>query len=119
YAWDLQHQYLRESHLDQGFKSMLVRAILHYVRLWDVRTAPNVDVMLANSRYIARRIEKCYGREAEVIYPPVDTSAFSLETRKQDFYLTASRLVPYKMIPTIAEAFRMLPDRKLVIIGDG
>lgn len=70
YAWDLQHQYLRESHLDQGFKSMLVRAILHYVRLWDVRTAPNVDVMLANSRYIARRIEKCYGREAEVIYPP-------------------------------------------------
>ena len=119
YAWDLQHQYLREAHLQQGFKSMLVRAILHYMRLWDVRTAPNVDVMLANSRYIARRIEKCYGREAEVIYPPVDTSGFSLVTRKQDFYVTASRLVPYKMIPVIAEAFRLLPDRKLVVIGDG
>lgn len=119
YAWDLQHQYLLESGLVSGFKSFLARSILHYIRMWDARTSASVDVMLANSRYIARRIEKCYGRQAEVIYPPVDTSAFSMQAEKQDYYVTASRMVPYKMIPVIAQAFARMPDRKLVIIGDG
>ncbi len=119
YAWDLQHQYLRESGLASGFKSFLARSVLHYIRMWDARTSASVDVMLANSRYIARRIEKCYGRQAEVIYPPVDTSAFSMQADKQDYYVTASRMVPYKMIPVIAQAFAQMPDRKLVIIGDG
>ena len=119
YAWDLQHQYLKESGLDKGFKSFLARSILHYIRMWDYRTSAGVDLMLANSRYIARRIEKCYGREVDVIYPPVDTSSFELQTEKQDYYVTASRMVPYKMIPLIAEAFTKMPDKKLVIIGDG
>lgn len=119
YAWDLQHQYLRESNLVKGFKSFLARSILHYIRMWDARTSASVDVMLANSRYIARRIEKCYGRKAEVIYPPVDTSAFAMQAEKQDYYVTASRMVPYKMIPMIAQAFAQMPERKLVIIGDG
>lgn len=119
YAWDLQHQYLRESGLVKGVKSFVARSILHYIRMWDTRTSASVDVMLANSRYIARRIDKCYGRSAEVVYPPVDTSAFQLQETKQDYYVTASRLVPYKMIPVIAAAFSRLPDRKLVIIGDG
>lgn len=119
YAWDLQHQYLRESGLAKGFKSFLARSILHYIRLWDARSAAGVDVMLANSRYIARRIDKCYGRSSEVIYPPVDTTAFQMQETKQEYYVTASRMVPYKMIPLIAKAFAHLPDRKLVIIGDG
>lgn len=119
YAWDLQHQYLRESGLAKGFKSFMARSILHYIRMWDVRTSASVDVMLANSRYIARRIEKCYGRAAEVVYPPVDTSAFAMQPDKQDYYVTASRMVPYKMIPIIAQAFAQMPDRKLVIVGDG
>lgn len=119
YAWDLQNQYLRESGLDRGFKSFLARSILHYIRMWDVRSVSSVDVMLANSRYIARRIEKYYGRKVDVIYPPVDTSAFEFKAEKQDYYVTASRMVPYKMIPLIAEAFSKMPDKKLVIIGDG
>lgn len=119
YAWDLQNQYLRESGLERGFKSFLARSILHYIRMWDVRSASSVDVMLANSRYIARRIEKCYGRKVDVIYPPVDTSAFEYKDEKQDYYVTASRMVPYKMIPLIAEAFSKMPDKKLIIIGDG
>lgn len=119
YAWDLQNQYLRESGLERGFKSFVARSILHYIRMWDVRSAASVDVMLANSRYIARRIEKCYGRKVDVIYPPVDTSAFEFKADKQDYYVTASRMVPYKMIPLIAEAFTKMPDKKLVIIGDG
>jgi glycosyltransferase involved in cell wall biosynthesis len=119
YAWDLQHQYLRESNLNRGLKSSLARWLLHYMRMWDLRTVPGVDVMVANSRFISRRIEKCYGRSSSVIYPPVDTTGFTMSVHKEDFYLTASRLVPYKMIHTIAEAFKLMPDKKLVVIGDG
>jgi len=119
YAWDLQHQYLQESSLTRGPKSMLARLILHYIRNWDVRTANSVDQFVANSEFIARRIQKVYQRQAEVVYPPVDIDAFELETRKEDFYMTASRLVPYKKIDLIVEAFARMPERRLVVIGDG
>ncbi|MBN3853627.1 glycosyltransferase [Paraburkholderia sp. Ac-20340] len=119
YAWDLQHQYLQESRLTRGPKSMLARLILHYIRNWDVRTANSVDQFVANSEFIARRIHKVYQRDAEVVYPPVDVDSFELETRKEDFYLTASRLVPYKKIDLIVEAFSRMPDKRLVVIGDG
>jgi glycosyltransferase involved in cell wall biosynthesis len=119
YAWDLQHQYLRESGLTKGFKSFLARALLHYIRLWDLRTANGVDVMVANSRFVGKRIRKVYGRDSEVIYPPVDTANFTMSSQKDDFYLTASRMVPYKMITAIVEAFASMPDKKLVVIGDG
>ncbi|MDE2076547.1 MAG: glycosyltransferase family 4 protein [Burkholderiales bacterium] len=119
YAWDLQHQYLRESGLTKGFKSFMARALLHYIRLWDLRTANGVDVMVANSKFVGKRIRKVYGRDAEVVYPPVDTTHFTLRPDKEEFYLTASRMVPYKMIPAIVEAFALMPDKKLVVIGDG
>ena len=119
YAWDLQHQYLREAGLDRGLKSYVVRRMLHNIRMWDIRTANGVDYFVANSGYIARRIWKVYRREAEVIYPPVSISAFQCTNDKYDFYLTASRMVPYKKLNTIVEAFNAMPDRKLVVIGDG
>jgi glycosyltransferase involved in cell wall biosynthesis len=119
YAWDLQHQYLRESGLVRGPKSILARAILHYIRLWDARTANGVDRFVANSAFIARRIRKTYGRPAQVIHPPVDTAAFALRVDKQDFYLTASRLVQYKRIDLIVAAFTTMPDRRLLVLGDG
>lgn len=119
YAWDLQHAYLREARLDRGLKGAVARALLHYIRLWDVRTAHGVDRFVANSQFIARRIRKVYRRDADVIYPPVDTEAFTPEENKENFYLTASRLVPYKRIPLIAQAFASMPERKLVVIGDG
>lgn len=119
YAWDLQHAYLREARLDRGLKGAVARALLHYMRLWDVRTAHGVDRFVANSQFIARRIRKVYRRDATVIYPPVDTEAFTPEENKEDFYLTASRLVPYKCIPMIAQAFASMPERRLVVIGDG
>jgi glycosyltransferase involved in cell wall biosynthesis len=119
YAWDLQHQYLREAKLERGVKSLLARWILHRARLWDLRTANGVDHFIANSHFIARRIWKTYRREATVIYPPVDVERFALVDRKEDFYLTASRLMPYKKIPTIVEAFRYMPQRRLVVVGDG
>lgn len=119
YAWDGQHLYLRDSGLESGFKSWLARWSLHRLRVWDVGTANRIDSFVANSTYIARRIGKTYGRPAQVINPPVDVGAFELRQTKDDFYVTASRFVPYKKIDLIAEAFQALPDRRLVIIGDG
>lgn len=119
YAWDLQHQYLRESGLSSGVKGMLARFLLHKIRLWDYRTANGVDHFIANSHFIARRIKKVYGREADVIYPPVDVERFSLVSQKDDYYFTASRMVPYKRMDLIVEAFSHMPDKKLVVIGDG
>lgn len=119
YAWDLQHQYLDESNLTKGLKSWIARIILHYMRLWDYRTASGVDAFVANSSFIARRIRKVYGREATVIYPPVDIDRFEFRESKEEFYLSASRLAPYKRVPLIVEAFRSMPEKRLVVIGDG
>lgn len=119
YAWDLQHQYLKESNLERGIKSWIVRWILHQIRMWDTRTANGVDLFVANSKFIARRIQKVYRRSAVVIYPPVDLQNYVLCEQKQDFYLTASRLVPYKRIDLIVEAFSQMRDRQLIVIGDG
>ena len=119
YAWDLTHQYLRESNLVTGLRGWIARYILHRIRIWDCRTANGVDEFIAISGYIARRIKKAYGRLSTVIYPPVDVDAFELHTQKEDFYLTASRMVPYKKIDLIVEAFSRMPGKKLVVIGDG
>ncbi len=119
YAWDLQHQYLKESGLKCGLNGWLARWILHKMRLWDIRTANGVDAFVANSRFIARRIRKTYRREATVVYPPVDVERFTLREQKDDFYLTVSRMAPYKKVDLIVEAFSKMPDNKLVVIGDG
>ncbi len=119
YAWDLQHQYLKESNLEKGFKGFLVKIILHYIRLWDLRTANAVDYFVSNSNFIKRRIYKVYRRNATIIYPPVDIKAFSFKADKCDYYLAASRLVPYKKMRLIIQAFNSLPDKKLKVIGDG
>ena len=119
YAWDLQSQYLREAGLERGLSGWLVRWLLHRMRSWDRHSANSVDVFLANSRFIARRIWRVYRREAKVLYPPVDVSGFSLRETKEDFYVTASRMVPYKRMDLIVDAFAKMPDKKLVVIGNG
>jgi len=119
YAWDLQHQYLRQTGLLRGPRSMLARLLLHYMRVWDLRTAVSVDIFVANSAYIARRIAKIYRRDARVVYPPVDIEKFQARLDKEDFYFTASRLVPYKRVDLIVEAFAKMPGRRLIVIGDG
>ncbi|MBE3059884.1 glycosyltransferase family 4 protein [Klebsiella pneumoniae] len=119
YAWDLQHQYLREAGLNNGTKGLIAKWLLHKIRLWDYRTANGVDHFIANSHFIARRINKVYGRKSDVIYPPVDVERFSLCEQKEDYYFTASRMVPYKKMDLIVEAFSRMPDKKLIVIGDG
>ncbi|MCE8040712.1 glycosyltransferase family 4 protein [Halomonas daqingensis] len=119
YAWDLQHQYLREAGLTKGPKSWLARWFLHKMRLWDLRTTNGVDHFVANSDYISRRIKKVYGRSATTIYPNVAVEDFSVVEAKENFYVTASRLVPYKKVDLIVRAFATMPDKQLVVIGDG
>ena len=119
FAWDLQTQYLSQSGLLKGLRSMMARAILHYIRMWDVRCANGVDVFLANSRYVARRIHKVYRRSATPLYPPVDVERFTPLRTARSGFVTASRLVPYKRVDLIIEAFNRMPDRRLTVIGDG
>ncbi|MGI9418736.1 MAG: glycosyltransferase [Geminicoccaceae bacterium] len=119
YAWELQHDYLRQARLDRGLKGMLARYMMHRLRLWDLRTVNGVDRFIANSAYVARRIDKTYRRDSTVIHPPVDVDRFGLETAKGDHYLAVSRFVPYKHTETIVDAFIGMPDKRLVVIGDG
>jgi glycosyltransferase involved in cell wall biosynthesis len=119
YAWDMQHTYLDESGLSRGFRSALARLLLHYLRIWDLRTANGPERMIANSAYIARRIAKVYRRKADVVFPPVDVEAMPFSAQREDFYLAASRMTPYKRMALIVSAFSRMPDKKLVVVGDG
>ena len=85
YAWDLQHQYLKESNLTKGLKASFVKWTLHNIRNWDYRTANGVDIFLSNSDFIGKRIWKVYRRESTTLYPPVDVSSFTL--KEDSFYI--------------------------------
>jgi glycosyltransferase involved in cell wall biosynthesis len=119
YAWDLQAQYLRESGLEHGVKSLYVRWLLHKMRLWDASSANGVDQFLANSSYIARRIAKTYRREALVVPPPVAVDDFTPGQGTRDGFLVVSRFVPYKRVELIVQAFREMPQHRLTVVGAG
>ena len=119
YAWDLYHQYLEEAGLQRGIKASFTKLFLHYLRLWDQANSNRVNYFVANSSYIAARIKKVYQCTAHVIYPPVKTQLFSPSSRKGDYFFTAARMVPYKKVEVIAEAFSRMPDKKLIIAGAG
>lgn len=119
YAWDFQYQYLREAGLEKGLKGFFAKRTLHKLRIWDVTTANRVDHFLTLSKFIARRIDKAYRRSSYVISPPVSVEDFELCADKEEFYLAASRLVPYKRLDLIVDAFVKMPNKRLVVIGDG
>lgn len=118
YAWDLYHQYIRESKLDKGLKGLLARYFLFKLRSWDYSTANRPDYYIAISNYVANRIKKIYNKESIVIYPPVDTKSFTISEETGDYYITCSRMVPYKKIDLIVEAFSKT-NKRLIVIGDG
>jgi glycosyltransferase involved in cell wall biosynthesis len=120
YAWDLHHEYLRDYRLDRGPKGLLARLVFHRLRMWDRQTANNVDFFMAISRHVQQRIWRTYRRPSRVVYPPVRTESFTpSDGAKEDHYVTVSRLVSYKRIGLMLDAFRAMPSRKLVVIGDG
>jgi glycosyltransferase involved in cell wall biosynthesis len=119
YAWDLQEEYLKRSSGTGTLKSAMARLVMHYLRIWDLRTSTGVDRFVAASDFIARRIMRTYRRPATVLYPPVNLDKFPLTENKEEFYTTVARLVPYKRVDLLLEAFARMPQRKLVVIGTG
>ncbi len=113
YAWDSADEYLK------GFKGSIAKLFLNYLRRWDKKSAKNPDYIVSISEHIRKKVKRIYNRDSDVIYPPVDTDKFKMETNKQDYYLAASRLVPYKKIDLIVDAFAQMLDKKLVVIGSG
>ncbi len=118
YAWDLTFDYLEGSRAGRGLPGYLTRYLLHRLRQWDTISANRVDYFIANSKHTARRIWRCYRRQAEVIYPPVNIERFRLREQKEDFYLTVSRLVSYKKVSLIVNAFNRM-GKPLMVIGTG
>jgi glycosyltransferase involved in cell wall biosynthesis len=118
YAWDMHFPYLDLMNF-KGLKRRYARKVLHRFRTWDVISSNRVDYFLSNSQYIADRVKRVYNREANVLYPPVNIQDFSLTADKDDYYVAVSRLVQYKRMDIIIEAFKKMPDRKLVMIGGG
>ena len=119
YAWDLGPQYLGQAGLAAGLLGLPVRAGLHYLRLWDAASASRPTTLVANSAFVARRIRMCWGREATVVHPPVEVDVPCIGEPRGDVYLAASRLVPYKRLDLVVSAFAAMPQRRLVVIGDG
>lgn len=116
YAWDLQDEY--SSRVPAALRPFWLWQ-MHRFRMWDTISAQRPDAIACNSTYIARRIMRAWRRESEVVFPPVDTTAFVPGTTRDNYYVTASRMVGYKHVPLIAKAFSRMPSRQLCIIGDG
>lgn len=116
YAWDLYHQYIKGI---TGITGYMVKKLLHRMRLWDFISTNRVDYFIANSNYIGRRIKKIYNRDSVTIYPNVGVHNFNAHYAKDDFYVTASRFVPYKKMELVVQAFAQMPDKKLYVIGEG
>jgi glycosyltransferase involved in cell wall biosynthesis len=119
YAWDEQFSYLDQGRLGFGPKGFLFRYLLHQLRKWDTRTAHGPDLMLANSRYVRSRIRRIYGRDAQVVFPPVEMNGLCYVANKDDYYVTASFLAPYKRTDLVIRAFNDMPNRRLLIVGEG
>ena len=119
YAWDMQEAYIAD--VSNPIKKTIIRSILKRLQIWDKKTSKNVTHFIANSHFISERIKNSYQRDAVVIHPPVDTDFFTLGDLKVkgDYFLVCSRIVPYKKINLIVDAFKNLPNEKLIVIGDG
>ncbi len=118
YLWSDTHQYINELRYNKFFKKIISLA-LNYVRIWDKQAADRVDKYITNSKTSLARIKKYYKRNATIIYPHVDIDKFYVSENIEDFFLAGCRLVPYKRIDVIIEAFKKMPDKKLKIFGDG
>lgn len=115
HVWQNYDSYLKSFH---GPKKLLARRVMDYLRAWDRRAAKRVDHFVAISHWVASLIEQAYGRQAEVIYPPVDVDRFEPLTPRDDYYIVVGRMAPHKKIPMVVEAFAQL-GLPLVVVGTG
>jgi glycosyltransferase involved in cell wall biosynthesis len=127
YAWDQEHAYFPRR---RGAMARLRSLALSRLRTWDAASAPRVDLFVANSRFVAERIRRYFGRQAEVLAPPVDTEHFTLPggageaadggegTEERPFCLVVSALNPYKRVD-LAVGACAAAGVDLVVVGDG
>ncbi len=124
YLWSDAHQYLNELKYNKWLKKV-ISTILVRLRMWDFLAAARVDYFIANSKTVAKRITKYYRRDSQVIYPPVETEHFFIsdlntQAEEERYFLIGCRLVPYKRVDIVVEAFKKLgTDYKLKVFGDG
>ncbi len=117
YVWDMYEAYFGADRIG-WLQRKIIPFFANYLRQWDVTSANRVDYFIANSRHVARRIQKYYRRDATVIYPPVDTASFPLSKASKDYYLIISALVPYKKVDLAVRVFNQL-EKPLYIVGSG
>ncbi len=124
YLWSDTHQYINELKYNKYFKK-IISLVLNRIRIWDRLAADRVDLFIANSKTVQKRIVKYYRRPSTLIYPPVETEKFFLEglngqKKEKKYFLAGCRLAPYKRIDIVVEAFKFLGNNyKLKIFGDG
>jgi glycosyltransferase involved in cell wall biosynthesis len=117
YLWSDTHRYVQELRYNRLIK-VFVPPMLHKLRLWDQAAAQRVDSFVANSKYIAHRIQKYYHRDSIVIHPPVQTTQFSISPSVGNYFLAGGRLVSYKRFDLVIRAFNRL-NIPLKIFGEG
>ncbi|MBU4216989.1 glycosyltransferase [Patescibacteria group bacterium] len=118
YLWDYTHQYINELSYNKYFKKV-ISLVLNKLRIWDFVAAQRVDLFIANSQTVQKRISKYYRRDSEIIYPPVELSRFKISNESKDYFLIGGRLAAYKRVDIVVEAFKKLKDKKLKIFGSG
>jgi len=118
YLWSDTHEYINELKYNKYFKK-IISLVLNYVRIWDRQAADRVDFFITNSKTSQARIAKYYRRDSKIIYPHVELEKFHVSEKIEDFFLAGCRLVPYKRIDIVVEAFKQIPDKKLKVFGDG
>ena len=125
YVWSDTHQYINELKYNKFFKK-IISLMLNYIRVWDRQAADRVDLFIANSKTVQKRIKKYYKSDSTLIYPPVDTEKYSLTSdlidnklRAEGYFLIGCRLAPYKRVDIVIGAFKEMPEKKLKIFGSG
>lgn len=119
FIWDMQFAYYEQFGFQRGVKRILAASAFHYLRQWDIRTVNSVDILVANSEFVRRRIMKCYRRTAVTVYPPIDTERFTLCEDKSDYFIACSFMNPFKRLDLVVEAFGGMRDKQLVVVGSG
>lgn len=120
YCYDQKSEYIND-YAKNIFIKIFLYLSLFFIRLWDQFMSKNVDYFISISNHISNRIMLVYSRQSYLIYPSIDLKKYFIgkNIKKKDYYVAASRFVPYKRLDLVIEAFNKMPDRKLIIIGSG